>query len=106
MKNFKNILVLLLVTFLFSGCNTIKKGFTPDKRTGEEFLVEKKSPLVMPPDYSKLPIPGQKKTVKEDEKSNVKSMILGSKEKLDPTANNSESMSTIEKIILKKIKRN
>ena len=106
MKNFKNIIVLLSVIFLFSGCNTIKKGFTPDKRSGEEFLVEKKSPLVMPPDYSKLPIPSQKKTVEEYEKPNVKSLVLGSKEKSDPKDNNSESISSIEKLILKEIKKN
>ena len=30
------------------------------KSSTDEFLVEKKSPLVMPPDYNELPIPKEK----------------------------------------------
>ena len=35
--------------------------YKPKKSSSDEFLVEKKSPLVMPPDYNNLPVPGQKK---------------------------------------------
>ena len=59
MEHFKNILVFLSMVILLFGCNTLRKGFEPDKRSGEEFLVEKKSPLVMPPDFDELPIPNQ-----------------------------------------------
>ena len=31
------------------------------KNNSDEFLVEKKSPLKMPPDYNELPIPNQGK---------------------------------------------
>jgi predicted small secreted protein len=105
MKNFKKILVFLSMAILLSGCNTLKKGFTPDKRSGEEFLVEKKSPLVMPPDFNELPIPNQEKVVKENRKSTVKSLISGSNDKTI-TEENNESISSIEKLILKQIKKN
>tara|TARA_B100001093_G_C26411739_1_gene835898 strand:+ start:350 stop:688 length:339 start_codon:yes stop_codon:yes gene_type:complete len=106
MRNIKNILIIFSIIFLVSGCNTIRKGFTPDKRSGEEFLVEKKSPLVIPPSYNELPIPSQNKVQEKDRKSNVKSLLLGSKEKVVTDVTNDESVSTIEKLILNKIKKN
>ena len=105
MKNFKKILVFLSIAILLFGCNTLRKGFEPDKRSGEEFLVEKKSPLVMPPDFNELPIPNQEKVVAEKRKSTVKSLISGSNNKAIMEENN-ESISSIEKLILKQIKKN
>ena len=105
MKNIKKITVFLTIIFLFSACNTLRKGFEPNKRSGEEFLVEKKSPLVMPPSYNELPVPSQKKIDKTDGKSNVRSLVLGSKNKEELEKAN-ETISSIEKLILKEIKKN
>ena len=50
MKIFKIFILLNFCLLLFS-CNTVKKGFTNQKKSStDEFLVEKKSPLVQPPD--------------------------------------------------------
>ena len=105
MNNFKKILVFLSLVILLSGCNTLKKGFQPDKRSGEEFLVEKKSPLVMPPDFDELPIPNQEKVVKDKRKSSIKSLISGSNDD-ETIKENDESISAIEKLIRKQIKKN
>ena len=105
MKNFKKILVFLSMVILLSGCSTIKKGFQPDKRSGEEFLVEKKSPLVMPPDFDELPIPNQEKVINENRKSGIKSLLIGSKDKTD-IEETDQNISPIEKLILKQIKKN
>ena len=105
MKNIKKIILFFTVIFLFSACNTIRKGFEPDKRSGEEFLVEKKSPLEIPPGYNELPVPKQKNIEKTDRKSDVKSLLLGSKNKEELEEVN-ESLSSIEKLILKEIKKN
>ena len=49
---------LLFFLLLFSGCQDVKKGFSGKKiDQGEEFLVIKKNPLVVPPDFEKMPIP-------------------------------------------------
>ncbi len=106
MKNSKIIIIFSILVLLLSGCNTLRKGFTPDKRSGEEFLVEKKSPLVMPPNFNELPIPTQEKVKEENRKSGVKSLILGSNDKESTEENNEESISSIEKLILKQIKNN
>ena len=107
MKNIKTLLFFFITLSLVSSCNTIRKGFTPDRKSGEEFLVEKKSPLVIPPNFNELPIPKQLNKKKEDRKLNVKSILLGSENKeLDTSNSNKETISTIEKLILKKIKKN
>jgi len=103
MKQFKFYIVLSIVIFL-SSCSSIKKGFVHEKRdNSDEFLVEKKSPLVMPPDYNELPIP--KKENVEKETNDIKSLI--SKTKNDETKENlDEKKSTFISSILEKIKNN
>ena len=105
MKDYKKLLIYLTMFVLLYGCNTVRKGFQPDKRSGEEFLVEKKSPLVMPPDFDELPIPNKEKVIKETRKSGVKSLILGSNDKTS-IEEKDQNTSPIEKLILKQIKKN
>tara|TARA_B100000900_G_C20477534_1_gene674059 strand:- start:290 stop:607 length:318 start_codon:yes stop_codon:yes gene_type:complete len=105
MKIIREIFVFLSMAILLFGCNTLRKGFTPDKRSGEEFLIEKKSPLVMPPDFDELPIPNKEKVIKETRKSGVKSLILGSNDKTS-IEEKDQNTSPIEKLILKQIKKN
>ena len=103
MKQFKFYIVLSIVIFL-SSCSSIKEGFVNEKKdNSDEFLVEKKSPLVMPPDYNELPIP--KKENVEKETNDIKSLI--SKTKNDETKENlDEKNSTFDSSILEKIKNN
>ena len=105
MKNIKTILIFFGFTFLVSACDTVRKGFTPDKRSGEEFLVEKKSPLVMPPSYNELPIPSQESKNSKNVKIDIKSLITGKKD-IKSNEINSDKPSSIEKLILKEIKKN
>ena len=66
MNNFKKFIILNILLMLCS-CGTIKEGFTNQKKnSSDEFLVEKKSPLVMPPSYGELPIPSNEKNVKKN----------------------------------------
>ena len=63
----KKLLTLVLFTILLNNCSTLKEGFESQRKNStDEFLVEKKQPLVMPPDYNKLPEPSinEKKKVK------------------------------------------
>ena len=56
----KVILILLIPIFLYScqGARDMVQGKKRSK-SADEFLVEKKNPLTMPPDFNKLPTPGQ-----------------------------------------------
>ena len=104
MKLFKFYIILIVALFL-SSCASIKEGFVNQKKNNsDEFLVEKKSPLVMPPDYSELPIPNEENN--EDKDSNeIKSLISQSKNG-DIKKNSDEKNSSFEGSILEKIKNN
>ena len=105
MKHFK-ILILITFAILISSCGTLKKGFQNQKKnSSDEFLVEKKSPLVMPPDFNELPIPQEKNANNENDENKIKKLL--SKNEDDMIKNEiSEKNSSIENSLLKKIKDN
>ena len=106
MKIFKK-LILLSVIFLITSCGTLKEGFSNQKKNNnDEFLVEKKSPLIMPPDYNELPVPNTETTSTENEKNSIKSLVTNEENIVDKSnIKNSESKS-IEDSLLDKIKNN
>ena len=54
----RNIFYLILILLSFSACQSVKEGFSGSKKSNsDEFLVEKKNPLVLPTDFDKLPEP-------------------------------------------------
>ena len=103
MKKYKLYFVISVVLFIAS-CGTLKDGFSNNKKNNsDEFLVEKKSPLVMPPEYNELPIPNERKV--EEDINDIRSLISESKNH-EVKENLDEKKSTIENSILKKIKKN
>ena len=51
-------LFLICVFFLLSACQTVKDGLAGNKNeNSDEFLIEKKNPLEIPPDFGSLPKP-------------------------------------------------
>ena len=102
MKQFK-FCIFLIVALFFLSCSTVKEGFVNQKKNNsDEFLIEKKSPLVMPPDYNELPIPNEE-NIKES--SEIKSLISKSKNG-DIKKNSDKKNSSFEVSILEKIKSN
>jgi PBP1b-binding outer membrane lipoprotein LpoB len=103
MKQFK-FYILIAIAVLFSSCSSLKEGFTNQKKNNsDEFLVEKKSPLVMPPDYNELPIPSEENINKQS--NEIKSLISKSKNG-EIEENFDEKSSSFEGSILEKIKNN
>ena len=52
---------------MLTSCSSVQKALDPQtKNSSEEFLVEKKSPLSMPPDFDKLPVPQAEKNFEQD----------------------------------------
>ena len=75
MKKF-NLFVFLSIILFFSSCGTVKEGFSSQKKNNsDEFLVEKKSPLIMPPDYNELPVPKENTIEKKSEGNEIESLI-------------------------------
>ena len=101
MKKIKVFLSLYLIFLFFNSCGTIKKGFeNPKKNSSDEFLVEKKSPLVIPPEFNELPIPKTQNDNDDYKDNNIKNLI--GKQKKDDDSN--VSSPDLEGSILGKIK--
>ena len=53
-----NIYLILLMVFVTASCQSIKNAVSGVKQeNSDEFLVQKKNPLVLPPDFTDLPVP-------------------------------------------------
>ena len=82
MKKFNLIVLLIFSLQFFTSCQSVQEGFSPNKRKGDEFLVKKKNPLVLPPGFEDLPIPKSEQldeTMKEEDINIKEKLGLGSK---------------------------
>ena len=101
----KYILIILIFNFLQS-CGSVSEGFKLKKgNTGDEFLVEKKNPLVLPPNFNELPEPGKTEIANENTEKSFEEKILNNEEKNENQEDNTVTNST-EELILKNIKKN
>ena len=105
MNKYKFFLIILSFLVLVSSCQSLKEGITGTKRskTSDEFLVEKKSPLVLPPDFEDMPLPKAQKNMIRDDTSIEK--LLNANKDIDQISETKADKS-LEKSILDKIKKN
>ena len=100
----KYILIVLIFNFLQS-CSSVSEGFKLKKgNTGDEFLVEKKNPLVLPPNFNELPEPG-KTEISDQSNESFEEKILSNNPKNNSQEEKTSTKST-EELILKNIKKN
>ena len=101
----KSIYFLLIGLFLLNSCSGLKdagKVLRNEKVvTTDEFLVKKRNPLVLPPNFEDLPEPGSKTQNKENEEEKIKKILKAPKD-----SNNSKSKpSSVEESILNRIRK-
>tara|TARA_B100000029_G_C16781548_1_gene669460 strand:- start:73 stop:402 length:330 start_codon:yes stop_codon:yes gene_type:complete len=104
-KTFKIIILSFLISLLTS-CQSVENPFSGKKRSdgNDEFFVDKKGPLSLPPDFDKLPMPKDEILEKENEENNEEDNI-NKLLKIKKTEDDiSKSNSTTEESILEKIK--
>lgn len=103
MKNFKLILIIFLLASACTNLNDAKKVLKNEKTSStDEFLVKKKEPLTLPPDYDKLPLPNSISENKDNSLSNeekIKKILTSEEENLSE----SSSSSNLEETIIKQI---
>ena len=105
-KNIKSSLLIIFSTIFISSCGSVQKALDPqNKNTSDEFLVEKKSPLSMPPSFEELPVPSNQKITQENQTNSIKSLITDKKIS-DKKITNTEADKDFEQSILDKIKNN
>ena len=110
MKNlFKNTLFILLILGALSGCQSVKDGLTGKKQNNsDEFLVKKKNPLSLPPDFENLPEPItlNKNDDKNDTEISLKEILSKNVNTKSTVSASETSIGSLEKNILEKIKSN
>ena len=103
MKIINKTLVIFFTILLLNSCS----GFKLKKKSssGEEFLIEKKDPLILPPDFSELPEPNEQKSLpgEEDDRIKLETIFNGDSSNVD--IDNKKTESGIEKSILEKIQK-
>lgn len=103
---FKKFFLLLFFLLILNSCGTIKEGFSNQKKnSSDEFLVEKKSPLVMPPSYEELPYPDNDQS---DDQNNekVKNLIIKTKENKKIENEADQKNKSFQQSIIDQIKNN
>jgi hypothetical protein len=84
----------------------MKSAFVNEKKNNtDEFLVEKKSPLVMPPDYNELPIPKEKIEQTDIIENEFKTLITQTNQDTKSDSNKDVNKN-FEELLLGKIKKN
>ena len=107
MKKFKLFLILNFILVILASCGTVKEGFSSQKKNNsDEFLVEKKSPLLMPPDFDELPVPNSDSSLNNNENNEIKKLITKSEDNISGSDNSENANATVEEFILDKIKNN
>ena len=106
MKFKKIIIFLFSMLFLFS-CSGAKDALQGKKRSdnSDEFLVEKKKPLTVPPDFNELPVPldQEKDQIENQDDINIKKVLKIDENLEKSTQSNNEGQTSIEKLIIEKI---
>ena len=107
MKKTEPVIAIFLIFLLLNACGTIAEGLGGSKKKGsDEFLIKKKAPLVLPPNFGELPEP--KKKIDENlrvitENSLTIEEIIRQSSSTETNTEGSEITSSIEKSIIKKI---
>jgi len=99
---FKNkIVFFMMLSFLITSCESIREGLTGSKnQSTDEFLVKKKDPLVLPPDFENLPNPSERQVSVEEMTSFEKKL-----KKQTISESSSATENSVEESILNQIKK-
>ena len=102
----KKTIFLVVLVFLVTSCagtfDSAKRGLTGEKRKStDEFFIQKKDPLILPPDFESLPSPSDREEVLEEMSSFEKTLKKASETEITSTS----AGSSTEDSILKRIRK-
>ena len=97
----------MLLIFLVTSCadtwGSVKRGLTGAKqKSTDEFLVKKKDPLILPPDFESLPTPSDREEAVEEMSSFEKTLKQASETEITSSSSGSSAEDSILKQIRKK----
>ena len=104
MRLIKIIISFFLVLVLSTSCQSLKRTLSLQKKESvDEFLIQKKNPLTLPPEFSELPKPKDELNIEELDDENLDlSEVLGKSESKDVSDSTSEIEKSISNILKKK----
>ena len=106
-KNSFSLLISIIIFTILTGCQDVKKGLSGKKiDEGNEFLVIKKNPLVVPPNFNELPQPSDnniENNSNKDTENEFKNLIKNNEDSI--TQKNSTTNGNLEENILKQINK-
>tara|TARA_B100000787_G_scaffold160443_1_gene139484 strand:- start:746 stop:1078 length:333 start_codon:yes stop_codon:yes gene_type:complete len=108
-KLLKNTFYIILILLPLTGCQSVKDGLTGQKKNNtDEFLIQKKNPLIQPPEFNKLPEPYNSSKIDEIKAGEIdfSGILTEKKAKTKISSNSQKSNISLEKSILEKIKSN
>tara|TARA_B100001121_G_C18577168_1_gene567875 strand:- start:601 stop:918 length:318 start_codon:yes stop_codon:yes gene_type:complete len=99
--------ILILTLIILSSCQTLQDGLAGKKnKNSDEFLIEKKNPLEIPPEFGELPEPNKTKVEEEDQAEKL-DRDLENLLKNNDISNDPQSIDkSAEDFVLKQIKNN
>ena len=105
---FKKIIIFLSTLLFLVSCSGAKDALQGKKRSdnSDEFLVEKKNPLTVPPDIDELPVPldqEEQAQTDDEENINIKKVLSIDENQDDNLEEQNQNQYSIEKTILEKI---
>ena len=105
---FKKIIIFLSTLLFLVSCSGAKDALQGKKRSdnSDEFLVEKKNPLTVPPDIDELPVPldqDDQEQTENQENVDIKKVLKIDENKDTNVESNNENQNSLEKTILEKI---
>ena len=107
MKQTNPLITSFLILLFLNSCGSVAKGLGGSKKKGsDEFLVEKKSPLVLPPSFGELPEPGkepEENIVSEKKDTSDIEDIINHSTSADTSKKSDDIKNSIEQSIIKKI---
>ena len=107
MKKTSPLISSFLILLFLNSCGTVAEGLGGSKKKGsDEFLVEKKSPLVLPPSFGELPEPGkepEENIISEKKDTSDIEDIINQSSSTNTSVKSDDTKNSIEQSIIKKI---
>ena len=109
MKLNKILIIFIFANIFFlNSCESVKNAVSGKKKPpGDEFLVEKKNPLVLPPEFGELPVPLKEEKMEQEEYDEEIEKLIGKISIEENSNDDSENLSdSLEQSILEQINNN
>ena len=107
MKKNNPLITSFLILLFLNSCGSVAEGLGGAKKKGsDEFLVEKKTPLVLPPSFGELPEPGKKpeeNIISEKKDTSDIEDIINQNSSTSTSEKSNDTTNSIVQSIIKKI---